>query len=197
MTHTSNDFIALNIAVITVSDTRNESNDSSGDFLKDGVIAAGHRVVYRRIVIDDIYQIRAVASRCIADENIQAVLITGGTGFTSRDSTPEAMRPLFDKEVEGFGELFRSLSFMEIGTSTIQSRALAGLANNTILFCLPGSTGACRTAWESIIQSQLDSRQGPCNFIPHLGTAVDRCQSRDAKTIETLAMFNDNEEQIT
>ncbi len=119
----------------------------------------------KAIVVDDIYQIRMLISRWIADSSIDAVLVTGGTGFSGRDSTPEAVRPLFDKDVEGFGEVFRALSHDEIGSSTIQSRALAGFANNTVIFCMPGSTGACRTAWTGIIKEQLDSTHRPCNFV--------------------------------
>jgi molybdenum cofactor biosynthesis protein B len=129
---------------------------------------AGHQIISHEIVIDDIYLLRAVVSKYIADASIQAILVTGGTGFTSRDSTPEALSPLFDKQVEGFGELFRHISYQEIGTSTIQSRALAGLANNTVIFCMPGSTGACKTAWTGIIKAQLDATNRPCNFAPHL-----------------------------
>jgi molybdenum cofactor biosynthesis protein B len=122
---------------------------------------------------------RAIVSNWIADSNVHAVIVTGGTGFTSRDSTPEAVAPLFDKHVEGFGELFRQISFQQIGTSTIQSRAIAGLANGVIIFCMPGSTNACRTAWNDIIQSQLDSRQGPCNFVAQLKkTEIENCKSR-------------------
>lgn len=161
-------FQALGIAVLTVSDTRDRSNDTSGDYLAQGAEEAQHKVVERDIVIDDVYLIRAKVSAYIANPAVQAILITGGTGFTSRDSTPEAVKPLLDKEVEGFGELFRYLSFKEIGTSTIQSRAISGLANNTILFCLPGSTNACKTGWNGIIKSQLNSTQGPCNFVPLL-----------------------------
>jgi molybdenum cofactor biosynthesis protein B len=179
MGHAAQIFRALNIAVLTVSDSRNENTDTSGEYLRLSAIEAGHNVVAKKIVIDDIYQIRATVSDYIASANVQAVLITGGTGFTKRDSTPEAMQPLFDKQVEGFGELFRQLSFTEIGTSTIQSRALAGLANGTIIFCLPGSTGACKTAWQGIIKAQLDGAQGPCNFVPHLsGVQTAMCQSR-------------------
>lgn len=155
----------LNIAVLTVSDTRTEQNDTSGDYLVTAAQEAGHRVAARQIVIDDIYRIRAALSQWIADPVINAVIITGGTGFSGRDSTPEAVSVLFDKSIEGFGELFRAISFDEIGTSTIQSRALAGFANNTVIFCLPGSTNACRTGWEKIIRSQLDSTQKPCNFV--------------------------------
>ncbi len=156
---------SLAIAVLTVSDTRSEEDDTSGHFLVSALESAGHRVAEKHIVIDDIYQIRAVLARWIATEDINAVLITGGTGFSGRDSTPEAVRPLFDKEIDGFGELFRSISFQEIGSSTIQSRALAGFANNAVVFCMPGSTGACRTAWDGVIREQLDSSFRPCNFV--------------------------------
>jgi molybdenum cofactor biosynthesis protein B len=155
----------LNIAILTVSDTRTELNDTSGDYLASAAQEAGHRVAARQIVIDDIYRIRAVLSQWIADPDINAVITTGGTGFSGRDSTPEAVSVLFDKTIEGFGELFRAISFDEIGTSTMQSRALAGLANDTVIFCVPGSTGACRTGWEKIIRSQLDSTYRPCNFV--------------------------------
>ncbi|NCB56325.1 MAG: molybdenum cofactor biosynthesis protein B [Gammaproteobacteria bacterium] len=168
MTHAATEFVPLNIAVLTVSDTRNEETDTSGRSLVDNLQSAGHHLVEKQIVIDDKYDIRAILSHWIADKNVQVVLVTGGTGFTGRDTTPEAVAPLFDKTIEGFGELFRQVSFNEIGTSTIQSRALAGMANKTLIFCMPGSTNACRTAWDHIIQSQLDSRHKPCNFVPHL-----------------------------
>tara|TARA_B110000503_G_scaffold36278_1_gene59304 strand:+ start:21048 stop:21578 length:531 start_codon:yes stop_codon:yes gene_type:complete len=155
----------LSIAVLTVSDTRVSENDTSGDYLAQALRAQGYSTAARLIVRDDIYQIRATLSGWIADDNIDAVLITGGTGFSGRDSTPEAVRPLFDKEIDGFGEVFRALSFTEIGSSTIQSRAVAGFANNTVIFCMPGSTGACKTAWDGIIREQLDSRHRPCNFV--------------------------------
>ncbi len=160
----------LGVAVLTVSDTRSEANDTSGNYLVAALQEAGHQLLDKKIVIDDIYRIRAVLSQWIADTNVQAVLITGGTGFSGRDSTPEAVSVLFDKSIDGFGELFRALSYDEIGTSTIQSRALAGLANNTVIFCMPGSTNACRTAWEKIIRSQLDSSYRPCNFVGVLQT---------------------------
>ena len=165
---TTTDFIPLAIAVLTVSDTRSLDKDTSGAALAARAIAAGHNLQARELVKDDIYKIRALTSAWVADENIQVILVTGGTGFTERDSTPEAMEPLFDKKVEGFGELFRQVSFLQIGTSTIQSRALACMANGTLIICLPGSTNACTTAWDEIIKYQLDSRQGPCNFVPHL-----------------------------
>ena len=156
---------SLAIAVLTVSDTRGEAEDSSGKYLVDALQAAGHKTADKRIVVDDIYQIRAVLSQWIAEEQVSAVLITGGTGFSGRDSTPEAVRPLFDKDIDGFGEVFRTLSYQEIGSSTVQSRALAGFANQTVIFCMPGSTGACRTAWEGVIRDQLDSSYRPCNFV--------------------------------
>ncbi len=169
MGHAVNEFRAAHIAVLTVSDTRTQDNDTSGQFLVDALKEEGHILSAKQIVIDDVYKIRAVISAWIADESIQAIMVTGGTGFTGRDSTPEALKPLFDKEVEGFGELFRALSFQEIGTSTIQSRALAGFANHTVIFAMPGSTGACRTAWCGIIKDQLNASHRPCNFMPHLG----------------------------
>ncbi|WP_104403279.1 molybdenum cofactor biosynthesis protein B [Vibrio penaeicida] len=168
MGHAESKFEPANIAVLTVSDTRTEENDTSGGYLAEHLREAGHKLADKRIVIDDMYQIRAVVSKWIADDTIQAVMITGGTGFTSRDSTPEALVPLFDKQVEGFGELFRAVSYEEIGTSTIQSRAIAGFANHTVIFAMPGSTGACRTAWTKIIKQQMDASHRPCNFMPHL-----------------------------
>ena len=160
--------LPVNIAILTVSDTRTLDTDTSGQYLQEAVEADGHKVIARELVVDDIYRQRAVVSAWIADPAVEAVVVTGGTGFTGRDSTPEALRVLFDKDVDGFGELFRYLSYQEIGTSTVQSRAIAGFANRTVIFCLPGSTGACRTAWEGIIQSQLDSTHRPCNFVGHL-----------------------------
>ena len=144
----------LDIAVLTVSDTRGEADDSSGQFLVASATEAGHRLAEKVIVRDDIYEIRAVLSRWIADAGVDAVLVTGGTGFSGRDSTPEAVKPLFDKEIEGYGEVFRHLSLTEIGSSTVQSRAIGGLANDTVIFCMPGSTNACRTAWEGVIRDQ-------------------------------------------
>ncbi len=158
-------FVPITIAVLTVSDTRTLATDTSGQALVDQLTAAGHILGDRALVADDRYILRAVVAQWIADPKIQAVITTGGTGLTGRDITPEALRPLFDKEVEGFGELFRAVSYEEIGTSTLQSRALAGLANGTVIFCLPGSTGACRTAWTKILEPQLDRRHKPCNFV--------------------------------
>ncbi|MDH5738156.1 MAG: molybdenum cofactor biosynthesis protein B [Gammaproteobacteria bacterium] len=154
----------LFIAVLTVSDTRTFDTDTSGQYLVDSLQAAGHQLVDRELIADDIYRLRAVVSKWIASPEVEVVLVTGGTGFTARDSTPEALLPLFDKSVAGFGELFRQLSLEEIGTSTVQSRAVAGLANNTLIFCMPGSTGACHTAWEGILKEQLDINFRPCNF---------------------------------
>jgi molybdenum cofactor biosynthesis protein B len=156
---------ALNVAVLTVSDTRTRDTDTSGQFLEDALLEAGHNLADRTIVIDDIYRIRAVLSAWIADPDMHSILVTGGTGFSGRDSTPEAVLPLFDKTIEGFGEVFRALSFEEIGSSTVQSRALAGLANRTAVFCMPGSTGACKTAWNGLIRDQLDIDHRPCNFV--------------------------------
>lgn len=158
------DFLALNTAVLTISDSRSEADDKSGAYLRDAAVAAGHTAVEKALVRDDVYAMRAVFSRWIADPGVQVILTTGGTGVTGRDSTPEAIAPLLDKKIEGFGELFRQLSYAEIGASTIQSRAVAGMANSTLIFCLPGSSGACRTAWQQILQPQLDLRTKPCNF---------------------------------
>ncbi|AIR04179.1 molybdopterin biosynthesis protein B [Cedecea neteri] len=168
MSQVSAEFIPARIAILTVSSRRGEEDDTSGHYLLEVATEAGHLVVDKAIVKENRYAIRAVVSQWIADEQIQVVLINGGTGFTDGDQTPEALLPLFDREVEGFGELFRMLSFEEIGTSTLQSRAVAGMANKTLIFAMPGSTKACRTAWENIIQAQLDARQRPCNFHPHL-----------------------------
>ena len=155
----------LNVAVLTVSDTRTPDTDTSGAFLEEALLAAGHHIADRQIVIDDVYQLRAIVSRWIADPEVEVVLTTGGTGFSGRDSTPEALLPLFDKTLDGFGEVFRAISLTEIGSSTVQSRALAGMANGTVIFCMPGSTGACRTAWEGVLRDQLDSEHRPCNFV--------------------------------
>ncbi|GAA5216620.1 molybdenum cofactor biosynthesis protein B [Corallincola platygyrae] len=181
MSHLSGPFQSLNVAVLTVSDTRTLETDTSGQLLVDSATEAGHQVVAREIAKDDIYQLRAIVSQWIASTNVQAVLVTGGTGFTGRDTTPEALTPLFDKPVEGFGELFRAISYTEIGTSTVQSRAVAGFANGTVIFCMPGSTNACRTGWTKIIAEQLDASHKPCNFVPHLkvvDTEVAPCPTR-------------------
>lgn len=158
-------FKPLNIAVLTVSDSRTEEEDTSGKLLAKRVIDSGHLLAEKLIVKDDKHQIRAVVSRWIADPDVHAVVTTGGTGLTGRDITPESIKPLFDKEIEGFGELFRYLSFKLIKTSTIQSRAIAGIANATAIFSLPGSPGACKDGWDGIIVHQLDSNHRPCNLV--------------------------------
>ena len=158
------DLSQLNVCILTVSDTRTRMDDKSGDYLETAVEEAGHRLYERAIERDDKYALRARVSGWIADPEVQAIITTGGTGFTGRDSTPEALEPLFDKTIEGFGELFRAISYEEIGSSTIQSRALGGLANGTLVFVLPGSSGACRTGWEKILRNQLDVSFRPCNF---------------------------------
>jgi len=158
------DFASLNLCVLTVSDSRTRENDTSGDYLEQALTSAGHRLHERAISKDDRYRLRAIVSAWVADPVVNGILVTGGTGFTGRDSTPEAILPLLDKQMPGFGEMFRVLSYEEIGTSTVQSRAFAGLANDKFIFCLPGSTSACRTAWEKLIQLQLDARTKPCNL---------------------------------
>ena len=158
------DFVPLALCVLTVSDSRTAANDTSGDYLVEALTTAGHRLAERALLPDDRYKLRALVSRWIADDAVDGILVTGGTGFTGRDSTPEALLPLLDKTMPGFGELFRAISVEEIGTSSLQSRAFAGLANGTFLFALPGSTSACRTAWEKILSAQLDARTRPCNL---------------------------------
>jgi molybdenum cofactor biosynthesis protein B len=158
-------FHAVRIAVLTVSDTRDLASDRSGDLLVEKLTTAGHQLAARTLVRDEPEAIRETVSRWIADPSIDCIITTGGTGVTGRDITPEALRGLWDKEIEGFGELFRWLSFQTIGTSTIQSRACAGVAEGTYIFALPGSTGAVRDAWDGILATQLDSRHTPCNFV--------------------------------
>jgi molybdenum cofactor biosynthesis protein B len=161
----------LRIAVLTVSDTRTEATDKSGALLADRVRGAGHVLAAKALVRDDIYAIRALVSGWIADSEVEVVITTGGTGLTGRDGTPEAIGVLLDKEIEGFGELFRAISYGEIGASSFQSRCLAGVANATYVFCLPGSSGACATGWDKLIAPQLDFRTRPCNLaelIPRL-----------------------------
>ena len=160
-------FKALNIAILTVSDTRNFTNDISGKYLNDAAIEAGHTVLFHEICIDNRYQIRSIISNWIADPQISVILITGGTGIYERDITPEAVSVLFDKSIDGFGEVFRVISLEEIGMSTIQSRALAGIANRTGIFCLPGSTNACKTAWDKILKAQFDRSTKSCNFVEY------------------------------
>jgi molybdenum cofactor biosynthesis protein B len=161
----SRQFIPLKIAVLTVSDTRSREDDKSGDTLVERIAAAGHTLVDRAIVPDDVASIRGRVDTWITDPEIDVVITTGGTGFTGRDVTPEAAKPLFEKEIEGFAILFHMLSFQKVGTSTIQSRACAGVARGTYIFCLPGSPGACRDAWDGILKFQLDVRHRPCNFV--------------------------------
>jgi molybdenum cofactor biosynthesis protein B len=173
----------MNIAILTVSDTRGESQDASGQFLEDSVVEAGHNLIARRILPDDVYLVRALIGNWIADPQVHAVVITGGTGFLERDSTPEAVKPLLDKTIEGFGEEFRRLSGIEIGSSTIQSRAFGGMANHTVIFCLPGSTGACRTGWNGILLPQLDSRHSPCNFSALVMRKPERAMERLTQVI--------------
>ena len=159
------DFIPLNLALMTVSDTRSKAEDKSGTILHRLSSEAGHHIHEQCIVHDDVYQIRAAVSRWIADPDVHVVITTGGTGLTGRDGTPEAVLPLLDKVIDGFGEMFRVLSYDLIGTSTMQSRALAGVANGTFVFCLPGSSGACRDGWNKLIVHQLDYRTRPCNLV--------------------------------
>ena len=162
--HKDADFVPLNIAILTLSDSRTFENDTSGQFLEDSLIAAGHKLAARELCKDEIYITRAIVSRWIVDPGIDIIISTGGTGLTRRDSTPEALKPLFDQNIGGFGELFRQLSWDDVGISTVQSRAVGGMANKTLGFCLPGSTGACRTGWDRILKEQLDASHRPCNF---------------------------------
>ena len=159
------EFLPIGIAILTVSDSRDEQSDKSGRLLVERLTRAGHRLAEKLIVPDDVYQIRAAVSRWIADPAVNAIVTTGGTGVTGRDGTPEAVRPLLDKVLDGFGEMFRSISYADIKTSTLQSRALAGVANATYIFCVPGSSGACATAWDELIAAQLDLRTRPCNLV--------------------------------
>jgi len=175
---TERTFIPINIAILTVSDTRTEETDTSGKLLVERLTAAGHRLAEKAIVPDDIYKIRAVVSRWIADDTVQAVVTTGGTGVTGRDGTPEAIQPLLDKTLDGFGEVFRTVSYEDIKTSTIQSRALAGVANGTYLFCLPGSSGACRTGWDALIAPQLDYRTRPCNLVELMPRLLEHVRAK-------------------
>ncbi len=171
------EFIPVGIAVITISDTRVLADDKSGQTLVDRIEAEGHRVAARAIVKDDVRAIRACVRKLVKDKSVDVIISTGGTGLTGRDVTVEAMRPLFDKEIEGFGVLFHMMSFQKIGTSTVQSRATAGVVGGKYVFCLPGSPGACRDGWDEILKFQLDYRHKPCNFIeiiPRLGEHLRR-----------------------
>lgn len=168
MGKSTGEFIPVNLAVLTVSDRRDASSDTSGDYLRAAASEAGHVVVDHAIVGEDRYRIRAIVSRWIASQDVQVVVVNGGTGFNAKNNTPEALQPLFDREIAGFGELFRMFSYEDIGGSTLQSRAVAGMANGTLIFAVPGSTSACESAWERIIADQIDARTGPCNFVSHL-----------------------------
>jgi molybdopterin adenylyltransferase len=179
----SKPFIAIGIAVLTVSDTRSPADDRSGDTLAERISGAGHRLAARAIVPDDVEAIRAQVRAWVADAAIDAVITTGGTGFTGRDVTPEALEPLFEKRMDGFSWVFHQISFQKIGTSTVQSRATAGVAGGTYIFCLPGSPGACRDAWDGILAAQLDIRHRPCNFVeimPRLDEHLRRPKAKGA-----------------
>ena len=171
---TEKSFIPLSIAVLVVSDSRTEDSDVSGKILVERATDAGHRVIEKVIVPDNIYRIRALVSNWIANDAIQIIISTGGTGVTGRDGTPEAIKPLLDKVLDGFGETFRMISYQDIKTSTIQSRAIAGVSNGTYVFCLPGSSNACRTAWDSLIKEQLDYRTRPCNLAELLPRLLEK-----------------------
>ncbi|MDB3945377.1 molybdenum cofactor biosynthesis protein B [Gammaproteobacteria bacterium] len=175
MSSKAREFVPVPIAVMTVSDSRTEADDKSGKLLVERLTGVGHRIVEKVIVPDDIFQIRSVVSRWIADTEVQVVLTTGGTGVTGFDGTPEAVTPLLEKELDGFGEIFRAVSYEEIGTSSLQSRAVAGVANGTYLFCLPGSSGACATAWDKLLVHQLDYRTQPCNLVELMPRLLEHC----------------------
>ena len=162
---TSLEFVAINIAVITISDSRTTENDTSGDTLEKRINEAGHHMIKRTIIPDDVSQIKETLDSMSKEEEIDCIITTGGTGLTGRDTTPEAVKEIASKHIDGFGELFRQVSFNKIGTSAIQSRALAALINSTYVFCLPGSTGACKDGWDEILKYQLDIRHKPCNFV--------------------------------
>jgi molybdopterin adenylyltransferase len=179
----SKEFIPLNIAVLTISDTRSLADDKSGTTLAERLTDAGHKLAAREIVTDDVEAIRAVVRKWIADKGVDVVITTGGTGFTGRDVTPEAIEPLFEKRMDGFSIAFHLLSHAKIGTSTVQSRATAGVANATFIFCLPGSPGACRDGWDGILGAQLDYRTRPCNFVeimPRLDEHLRRPKAKGA-----------------
>jgi molybdenum cofactor biosynthesis protein B len=170
----SREFIPVGLAILTVSDTRTEADDESGKTLIDRAKAAGHHVVARKVVKDDVPTIKAAVTAWIENPEIDVIITNGGTGITGRDVTPEALAPLFDKPIEGFGELFRLISFQKVGTSTMQSRALGGLAKGTYIFALPGSPSACRDGWDEILRYQLDSRHGPCNLVELMPRLMER-----------------------
>ena len=177
MTAIQREFIPVNIAVLTVSDSRTEADDKSGKLLVSRLSDAGHQLFEKTIVKDDIFAVRAVISNWIAEPDAQVVVTTGGTGVTGFDGTPEAVRPLLEKTLDGFGEVFRMISYEEIGTSTLQSRAIAGVANGTYVFCLPGSSGACATAWDKLLVHQLDYRTRPCNLVELMPRLLEHRQA--------------------
>ncbi|HEX5232671.1 MAG TPA: molybdenum cofactor biosynthesis protein B [Bradyrhizobium sp.] len=175
--------VPLNIAVLTISDSRSLQDDKSGTTLSERLVAAGHHLAAREIVVDDVEAIRVIVRRWIADQGVDVVITTGGTGFTGRDVTPEAIEPLFEKRMDGFSIAFHMLSHAKIGTSTVQSRATAGVAGATFIFCLPGSPGACRDGWDGILAAQLDYRTRPCNFVeimPRLDEHLRRPKAKGA-----------------
>jgi molybdenum cofactor biosynthesis protein B len=189
MTNEEKPFLPVRFAVLTVSDTRSLDDDRSGGLLAERIVGAGHVLAAREITTDDVRKIRAIVRRWIADRNIDAVITTGGTGFTGRDVTPEAVEPLFEKRMEGFSEVFHRISYDKIGTSTIQSRATAGSAGSTFIFCLPGSPGACRDAWDGILAQQFDFRHPPCNFVeimPRLDEHLKRQKAKSSKKTRTV-----------
>ena len=184
-------FVPLNIAVLTMSDTRSLADDKSGTTLVDRLTAAGHKLAAREIVTDDVEAIRAVVKRWIADRGVDIIITTGGTGFTGRDVTPEAIEPLFEKRMDGFSIAFHMLSHPKIGASTVQSRATAGVANATFIFCLPGSPGACRDGWDGILAAQLDYRTRPCNFVeimPRLDEHLRRPKAKGASAYSSCTV---------
>ena len=174
-------FIPVSISILTISDSRNLSNDKSGNLLEEKVLESGHVLFDRKIVRDEIFEIQKISKNWIKDPKVEIIISTGGTGLTGRDVSPEAFRQIFDKEIEGFGELFRYLSFKKIGTSTIQSRAIAGVANGTYIFVLPGSPSACKDAWNDILSHQLDYRHKPCNFVEIMPRLLENNIGRSGK----------------
>ena len=175
-------FIPISIALITISDTRNFEEDKSGNLLEEKILISGHRVFQRKIVKDEIIEIQKQVKLWLNEKNLDVIISSGGTGLTGRDVSPEAFRPIFDKEIEGFGELFRSISFNKIGTSSIQSRALAGVANGKYIFVLPGSPSACKDAWDEILLNQLDFRHMPCNFVEIMPRLLESGIGRKGKS---------------
>ena len=177
-------FIPISISLLTISDTRILDNDKSGDILNKKIIESGHKVYQRKIVKDDIYQIQSISKKWIRDPQTEVIISTGGTGLTGRDVSPEAFRGIFDKEIEGFGEIFRHISFAKIGTSSMQSRACAGVSKGTYIFVLPGSPSACRDAWDEILFYQLDYRNKPCNFVEIMPRLLEKGSGRTGKKID-------------